>query len=138
MSSLSSWSSIRPRLWSTAGTTSWLCTVLLRLCHSAVTRLCDAVLDPVLDVAPSEANMPADAESWRALAVVSPRVDRSHRHAEILGEIFNSEQPIGGVHCVIFRWNPLIRVSVALSTRLRFAPRAPVRHRFDRLPAAAA
>jgi hypothetical protein len=43
--------------------------------------------------------------------VVSPCVDRSHRHAEILGEIFNGEQPIGGFHCVIFGWNPLTRVS---------------------------
>jgi hypothetical protein len=43
--------------------------------------------------------------------VVSPCVDRSHRHAEILGEIFNGEQPIGGFHCVIVGWNPLTRVS---------------------------
>ena len=70
----------------------------------------DAVLDPALDVSSSKAEMPADSETWRALAVVSPCVDRSHRHAEIFGEIFNSEQPIGGLHCVIFGWNPLIRV----------------------------
>ena len=54
--------------------------------------------------------MSADAETRWALAVVSPCVERGYRHAEIFGEIFNSEQPIGGLHYVIFRWNPLTRV----------------------------
>jgi len=133
VSSLSSWSLIRLRLWSTAGSVPWLCAVLLRLCHSAVTRLCDAVLDPGLDVAPSKANMPSDAESWWALAVVSPCVDRSHWHAEVFGEIFNGEQSVEGFHCPNLAPEPshqnVIRVSVTLSTRIRATPRASVRRR---------
>ena len=66
--------------------------------------------DPLLDIGPSVTDMSTNAKSRWALAVVSPCVERGYRHAEIFGEIFNSEQPIGGLHYVIFRWNPLTRV----------------------------
>ena len=42
--------------------------------------------------------MAADAESWRAVAMVSPRVDRGHRHLEIRSEIFDGEQLVELFH----------------------------------------
>ena len=62
----------------------------------------DPVADPLLDIGPSVSEMLADAESWWALAVVSPRADRGDLHAEILSEIFNGKQPIEGFHGLIF------------------------------------
>jgi hypothetical protein len=70
--------------------------------------------------------MSTNAESRGTFAVISPRVERGYRHAEILGEIFNSEQPIGGLHCVIFRWNPLIRVLSECQRHANPASKRPV------------
>ena len=42
--------------------------------------------------------MAADAESWRPVAMVSPRVDGSHRHVEIFREIFDGKQLVELFH----------------------------------------
>jgi len=66
--------------------------------------------------------------------MVSPRVDRGDRNLEVFREIFNSEQPINGIHGSILQPYPLTRVSTEFqqsfnrvladrSTRLRSTPR---------------
>lgn len=63
-----------------------------------MTCLCDSVVDPAFDVAPSEAKIPADAESWWAVVTMSPRVDGGHRHVEILSKIFDGQQLVEVFH----------------------------------------
>jgi hypothetical protein len=72
--------------------------------------LCDAVLDPAFDIAPSEAKVFTDAKSGWALASVSPCVDGCYWHIEMVGEIIHCEQPIERCHGVIICFDPLSRM----------------------------
>jgi len=45
--------------------------------------------DPILDVAPSEPEVPTDAEPGWALTAVAPRVDGGDGHSEVGGEFFD-------------------------------------------------
>ena len=40
--------------------------------------------------------MPPDTATGWSLVAVAPRVDRRHRNSEIVGKVFNGEQPING------------------------------------------
>ena len=87
-------------------------------------RLCELVVDPAFDVAPSEAEMSADPETGWSSPAIAPRVDGGYRHLEIVGQVFNGEQPIDVFHDPILRFDPCRRVDqeltsmfVSLSTR---------------------
>ena len=56
--------------------------------------------------------MPPDPETGWSLVAVAPRVDRCHRDSEIVGEVFNGEQPINGFHGRILRRDPCRRVDI--------------------------
>ena len=60
-------------------------------------------MDPPLHVGPSVAEMSADPESRWALVAVAPCVDRRYRNFEVVGEVFDGEQPIEGFHGRILR-----------------------------------
>ena len=49
--------------------------------------------------------MPPDAETGRALAAVTPRVDGRNGNVEVVGEVFNGEQPVDGFHDPILRFD---------------------------------
>jgi hypothetical protein len=54
--------------------------------------------DPLLDVASSVSEVPADPETSWPEASVAPAVDRLHRHVQVPGEVLGAEQFIESFH----------------------------------------
>lgn len=113
-------------MWSIVDSIGWAMSALRSLCHVAMTRLRDAVLDPAFDISPSVSHMTTNTESWGTVAVVPPGVDGGDRHTEILGEIFHCEQFVEGLHGLIFWRDPLTRVSPTLSSQCQQSVSRPV------------
>jgi len=65
----------------------------------------ELVINPLVDVAASVAEMLSDPEPGWALVVVAPCVDGGDRHPEVAGEVFNGEQPIDAFHNPILRFD---------------------------------
>lgn len=76
------------------------------------------VVDPLLDVAPPEAEVPADPESWGTLVPVAPGVDGGYRYGEILGEFTGGEQLIAPVHWPMMRSNPFKPMAIVVNRKL--------------------
>jgi hypothetical protein len=74
------------------------------------------VIDPLFDVAPSIAEVFADAESRWAMAAVSPGIDGGDGYVEEVGEILCGEQGFEGVHTAIVRIDPFISLSFGVQT----------------------
>ena len=93
--------------------------------------------DPLLDVAPPEADMSSDAKPGWAFVSVSPCVDGGDGHSQVIGEFLDREKPIEVFHGLSMPPNPLTRVPLpsnlpVICLRPRLFP--PVRGQFHRLP----
>jgi hypothetical protein len=64
------------------------------------------MLDPVLDVLPSIADMSAYSEAWWSFASIPPLVESGYRHSEIVGELLNVDKPVVTLHALDHRWAP--------------------------------
>ncbi len=54
--------------------------------------------DPLLNVARSVSEVPADPEAGRPEASVAPAIHRLHRHVQVAGEVVGAEQFIESFH----------------------------------------
>ncbi len=54
--------------------------------------------DPLLNVARSVSEVPADPEAGRPEASVAPAIHRLHRHVQVAGEVLGAEQFIESFH----------------------------------------
>jgi len=85
-----------------------------------VTRACDAVLDPHLDVDPSVAEMLAGPETNGAFSSAAPRIEGLDRDVEEVGEFVCGEETVVVVHGRMMRVDPVSRVSTTLSAECHF------------------
>jgi hypothetical protein len=67
--------------------------------------------DPCLDFAPSVADMSAYSESGGSFFPVSPLVEGGDGDREIVGEIFDGEEPVPVFHTVDHGRHPVISMS---------------------------
>jgi hypothetical protein len=58
------------------------------------------MLDPLLDIAPPVADIPAHSETKWAFSAVSPLVEGGNGHVEVFGELLDSEEPVPRFHTV--------------------------------------
>ena len=59
--------------------------------------------------------MSADAEAWRPLPPVAPRVDGRQGNTEVRSEVLDAQQPIELVHGLIVRVHPVSGVPVTMT-----------------------
>jgi len=76
--------------------------------------------DPLLDVAPPEADMATDAKSGWTFVSVSPCVDGGDRHSQVVGEFLDCEKPIEMFHGLSMLSNPLTRIPLPIQFACHF------------------
>ena len=67
--------------------------------------------DPLLDVAPSVAEVFTYPEAGWTLSAVAPAVESCHRHVEVVGELLNGEQRVGWFHRVMLGPDPFSSIA---------------------------
>ena len=82
--------------------------------------------DPLLDVAPPEADVSTDAESGWTFVSVSPCVDGGDGHSQVVGEFLDREKPIELFHGLSMPSNPLTRIPLPIQLACALSAISPV------------
>jgi len=65
------------------------------------------LFDPVLDIRPSVSDVATDPEPRWSFPLIPPLVEGGNRHAEIVGELLDGEEPVPLFHTVDHGGHPV-------------------------------